>query len=112
LHYGIGLPGTVVSAIGAVSFFAEDVPVYASWVTLVGGILTALAAFLGANRLAESHYRRHDCFKALVQRMENAVAGGREPTREELDRFAVDWLRCTRPESQQESSSVASAAES
>jgi hypothetical protein len=84
---------------------------YASWGTLIGEILTALAAFLGANRLAASHYRRHDCFKALVQRMENALAGGREPTREELDGFAVEWLRCTRPESQYESRSIASAGE-
>ena len=109
LHYGTGIPGTIVSAIGAVSFFADDFPVSASWVALIGGMLTALAAFLGSNRLAESRYRRHDCFEELVQRMENAVAGGREPTREELDRFAVDWRRCTHPQLQPDSPSAAPA---
>jgi len=97
-HYAVGVPAAIVGAAGTASVFVKEVPGLASWVALVGGILTALAAFLGSRPLAEYHFRRHDCFKELVQRMENAVADGREPTQEELDRFANEWLRCTHPE--------------
>jgi hypothetical protein len=96
-HYAVGVPAAIIGAAGTVSFFVKEFPVAASWVALVGGILTALAAFLGSDRLAKYHFRRHDCFKELVQRMENAVADGRDPTRKELDRFATEWLRCTDP---------------
>jgi hypothetical protein len=94
-HYVIGLPGALFGTTGAVSFAIEQVPALASWIALVGGALSSVGAFLGSKGLAALHFRRHDCLAALADRMENAIADGRDLTRDELDKFAVEWRECT-----------------
>ena len=93
LRWVAGLPGAVIGAIGAALFFIDDAEA-AAWVVLAAGVVTALAAIATASRLAAREYRRQDCLASLADRIENAIASGREPTRAELDAYADELRDC------------------
>jgi hypothetical protein len=52
-----------------------------------------VVGFLNEKRLFTLHYRPVGVSQ-LAKKLENAIAGGREPTQDELDTFADEWSRC------------------
>ena len=100
VHYGLGIPGTILAAAAGVSALTEN-EVLAGGLAIVAAVLTALITFLEPDKTAARHHNagiKYNAIRGKIRRMRNIdLADGKYSTelRAQLEALAEEKATVT-----------------